>query len=127
MDPTPGQTDLLVHAQILLDELADFHTETTLAEAAAGRGAHDDVVMATAIAHYVAWRMQGGEQEPLSERRARRQAEKVARAAAAGPDAPRRDYRNTGCTAEEMKLGVEEDGGDDSVYDSERGSPVFLS
>ena len=83
--------------------------------------------MATAIAHYVAWRMQGGEQEPLSERRARRQAEKVARAAAAGPDAPRRDYRNTGCTAEEMKLGVEEDGGDDSVYDSERGSPVFLS
>lgn len=126
VDPTTGQTDLLVHAQILLDELADFQTETTLAEAAAGRGAHDDVVMATAIAHYVAWRMQGGEQEPLSERRSRHQAEKAARVASAGPDAPKRDWRNTGTTAEEMKLGVEEDGGDDSVYDGDRGMPMFL-
>lgn len=124
IDPTTGQTDLLVHAQILLDELADFQTETTLAEAAAARGAHDDVVMASAIAHYVAWRMQGGEQEPLSERRARRQAENKARTLAAGPNAPKRDWRNTGATAEEMKLGVEEE--DDSVYDGERGAPLFL-
>src|SRR5260221_9941512 len=78
LDHTTGQPDLLVHASNLLDELADFATETTLAEAAAQRGAHDDVVMATAIAHYVAWRLQGGEQEPLSERRSRHQAEKAA-------------------------------------------------
>jgi hypothetical protein len=115
---------LLIHSPLLMDELADFATETTLAEAAAARGAHDDAVMATAIAHYVAWRMQGGEQEPLSERRSRHQAEKVARVAAAGPNAPKRDWRNTGTTAEEMKLGVEED--DDSVYDGERGAPLFL-
>ncbi len=126
IDPTTGQTDLLVHATLLLDELADFATETTLAEAAAARGAHDYCVMATAIAHYVAWRMQGGEQEPLSERRSRHQAEKHARLVAAGPGAPKHDYRNTGCTLEEMKAGVDEDGGDDSVYDGERGSPIFL-
>jgi hypothetical protein len=124
LDPTTKQTDLLVHAQALLDELADFQTETTLAEAEAARGAHDDVVMATAIAHYVAWRMQGGEQEPLSERRVRRHQEQAARVAAAGPAAPRRDYRNTGVTADEMKAGADED--DDSVYDDTRGSPEFF-
>lgn len=124
VDPTTKQTDILVHSKLLLDELADFQTETTFAEAEAARGAHDDVVMATAIAHYVSWRMQGGEQEPLSERRVRHQAEKQARLVAAGPNAPKRDWRNTGTTAEEMKLGVEED--DDSVYDGERGSPLFL-
>jgi hypothetical protein len=126
VDPTTGQTDLLVHAQILIDELADFVTETTLAEAAAQLKSHDDTVMATAIAHYVAWRMQGGEQEPLDSRRARHQAEKAARLAAAGPDAPKRDWRNTGCTLEEQQAGVEEDGGDMEVYDGERGVPIFL-
>ncbi len=124
IDPTTGQTDLLVHATLLIDELADFATETTLAEAAAARGAHDDCVMATAIAHYVAWRMQGGEQEPLSERRARHQEEKHARLVAAGPAAPKRDYRNTGVTADEMKAGVDEE--DSEVYDDARGEPLFI-
>lgn len=125
LDPVTKQTDLLVHSQLLLDELADFATETTLAEAAAQRGAHDDTVMATAIAHYVVWRLQGGEQEPLDVRRQRHHQEKAARIAAAGPNAPKRDWRNTGVTADEMKAGVEEDG-EDEVYDGERGAPIFL-
>jgi hypothetical protein len=125
-DPITHQTELLVHAQQLLDELADFQTEGALWEAEAARGAHDDVVMATAIAHYVAWRLQGGEQEPLSERRTRRHAEQAARILAAGPAAPKRDWRNTGTTADEMKAGVEDDG-DDSVYDDSRGMPEFYS
>lgn len=124
IDPTTGQTDLLVHAAILREELADFATDTTLAEAQAQRGAHDDVVMATAIAHYVTWRLQGGEQEPLDARRARRHQEQAARVASAGPDAPKRDWRNTGCTLTEMQAQVDED--DDSVYDGDRGSPIFL-
>lgn len=123
LDPVTHQPELLIHAPILLDELADFQTAGALWEAEAQRGAHDDCVMATAIAHYVSWRLQGGEQEPLSERRIRRHQEEAARLAAAGPAAPRRDWRNTGCTAEEMRVGVEED--DDSVYDDSRGSPEF--
>ena len=124
LDPVTHQPELLAHATILFDELADFQTDTTLAEAAAGRGAHDDVVIATAIAHYVAWRLQGGEQEPLSERRHRHHQEQAARVAAAGPNAPRRDWRNTGVTAEEMAAGVDADEAD--VYDDERGVAIYL-
>jgi hypothetical protein len=126
IDPVTHQTSLLVHAAILRDELADFQTEGALWEAAAARGAHDDVVMATAIAHYIAWRLQGGEQEPLSERRARLHAERAARAAAGPAGAPKRDWRNTGCTAEEWHAQVDPDEVQDNLYDSERGAPLFL-
>lgn len=129
IDPVTHATDLVVHSSMLLDELRDFATETTLAEASAARGAHDDIVMATAIAHYVAWRLQGGEQEPLSERRTRLHAERAARAHAASPEgqlAARRDWRNTGCTADEWKAGVDPDEVQENLYDSERGSPIFL-
>ena len=128
LDPVTHCTDLLVHAAILRDELADFQTEGALWEAAAARGAHDDVVMATAIAHYIAWRLQGGEQEPLSERRARLHAERAARNAAgpAGLAAQTRDWRNTGCTADEWHAQVDPDEVQDNLYDSERGAPLFL-
>jgi hypothetical protein len=124
-DPVTHQTDLLVHSAILRVELADFQTEGALWEACAARGAHDDCVMATAIAHYVAWRLQGGEQEPLSERRARQHSEKQAREASSQPLRMKRDWRNTSCTTEEMAAQVEDDG-DDSLYDGVRGMPIFL-
>ena len=128
LDPVTHQPELLVHSKILFDELADFQTETTLAEAAASRGAHDDVVMATAIAHYVSWRLQGGEQEPLSERRARLHAERAARDAATPSTGPARtrDWRNTACTAEEWKAGVDPDDVAENLYDDSRGEPIFL-
>ncbi len=127
IDPVTHQTSLVVHAAILRDELADFQTEGALWEASAARGAHDDVVMATAIAHYIAWRLQGGEQEPLSERRARMHAERAARDAA-GPLglSQKRDWRNTGCTADEWKSGVDPDEVQENLYDDLRGAPLFL-
>lgn len=125
-DPVTGQTDLLIHSAILRAELADFQTEGALWEASAARGAHDDCVMATAIAHYVAWRLQGGEQEPLSERRQRHHQEQDLRVQAASAKGlpERRDFRNTAMTADEAKEFATEE--DDSVYD-DRHMPSFLS
>ncbi len=125
-DPVTHCTDLLIHSSMLRAELADFQTEGALWEASAARGAHDDIVMATAIAHYVAWRLQGGEQEPLGERRARMHAEQAARDAhglLAGQ--PKRDWRNTGCTAEEWRAGIDPDETSAEVYD-DRGAPLFV-
>lgn len=122
-DPVTGLTDLWVHAGLLRSELADFQTEGALWEAEAARGAFDDVVMATAIAHYVSWRLQGGEQEPLSERRARLHQEREARTLAAQPDQGKRDYRNTASTLEEQAAQVEEESME--VWDDRR-TPTFL-
>lgn len=127
VDPVTHQTELLIHSALLRHELADFQTEGALWEAEAAHGAHDDCVLATAIAHHIAWRLQGGEQEPLDERRRRYHQEQEARKVAAGPSQPKRDWRNTGCTVEEQAALVED--GDDSVYDELRGErelPVFL-
>lgn len=127
-DPVTHSTDLVVHSKMLLEELADFQTEGALWEAAAARGAHDDIVMATAIAHYVAWRLQGGEQEPLSARRARMHQEQAARAAVGATlGQPKRDWRNTGCTSDEWKSQADLDEGLDELYDGERGQPIVLS
>lgn len=125
IDPVTHATDLLIHSAMLRAELADFQTEGALWEAEASRGAHDDIVMATAIAHYVAWRLQGGEQEPLAERRSRLHQAQAARAAAGASLGPKRDWRNTGCTAEEWHAQVDTDEDLDSVYD-DRHAPLFV-
>lgn len=125
-DPTTHWPDLVVHSGILRSELRDFQTEGALWEASAARGAHDDCIMACAIAHYIQWRLQGGEQEPLDERRRRHHEEESARQASVGIPGqalPKRDWRNTGCTADEWKAGVEQD--DDSLYD-DRAGPTIL-
>ena len=127
IDPVTKCTDLLIHSALLRSELADFQTEGALWEASASRGAHDDIVMATAIAHYVAWRLQGGEQEPLAERRFRLHAERAARDAAGSlHPAQKRDWRNTGTTAEEWRAGVDPDEVAENLYDGERGQPIFV-
>ena len=126
-DSVTGYPDLLVHSRLLLDELADFQTEGAMWEAEAARGAHDDCVMATAIAHYSCYRLHGGEAEPLDERRRRHHEEQAARlalAATGGRPLPRRDWRNTSATAAEQHAMLDED--DQSVYDDSRGSPIFL-
>lgn len=102
LDPISGQPDLITHSPFLHEELRDFQTETTLAEAAAAKGAHDDAVIAVAVAYYASWRAQSGETEPLDERRRTRalqQAELEQAAAYAQTGKP--DFRNTGVTAEE--------------------------
>ncbi len=127
IDPITKSTELRVHSALLRSELADFQTEGALWEAEAARGAFDDCVMATAIAHYVSWRLQGGETEPLDERRRRHHQEQAARAAAApaGVSPVRRDWRNTAATANEQAHAIDDP--DESVYDGERGLPIFLS
>jgi hypothetical protein len=78
--------------------LRHFITQTTMGEAEAARGQHDDCVMAAAIGFYVAWRMAGGEIEPIAERRRRKAAlDQLNRDA--GQPVP--DYRNSPSTAAE--------------------------
>lgn len=102
LDPVTHTPDYLTHSPILHDELHDFQTQGALWEAEAARGAHDDCVMAAAIANYVTWRLQAGEVEPLEERR-RHRSEQHARILAASQQVTKPDWRNTPWTAEEMK------------------------
>lgn len=122
LDPISGQPDLITHSPLLHAELKDFQTETTLAEAAASRGAHDDAILALAIGYYASWKRHAGETEPLDDRR-RRKVEQTALLAqvAARQGVGRPDWRNTATTADEAKgwYGLDApDDLDDSVYDA---------
>lgn len=126
IDPVTGLPDLITHSPRLHDELQDFQTQGALWEAAAAKGAHDDTVMALAIANIVAWRMQAGESEPLEDRR-RRKSEQQAALAAAQQQVAKVDYRNTPTSTEELErygVGVrdprdrwDDDEMDTGVYD----------
>ena len=75
-----------------------FITASTIGEADAARGQHDDGVMAAAICYYVAWRMSGGEVEPVAERRRRKTAREQLAAVSGRQQA---DYRNSPATVGE--------------------------
>jgi len=90
--------DLILNSPITRGELRHFITQTTIGEAEAARGQHDDCVMASAIGYYVAWRMAGGEIEPIAERRRRRAALDHLNQEKSQPIP---DYRNSPTTAEE--------------------------
>jgi hypothetical protein len=62
--------------------------------------------MAAAIGYYVAWRLAGGEHEPIAEKR-RRRAALLAQAPA--QRLTRADYRNTAMTTDEVAAHVEDD------------------
>jgi hypothetical protein len=97
-DPITGKPDFILNSPITRGELRHFITASTIGEAEAARGQHDDGVMASAIGYYVAWRMAGGEVEPVAERRRR----KVAfDALAKERQTIRPDYRNSPATIEE--------------------------
>jgi hypothetical protein len=97
-DPISRLPDLILNSPITRGELRHFITETSIGEAEAARGQHDDTVMSSAIGYYVAWRMAGGEVEPIAERRRRKSAiEQQAREART----EKPDYRNSAMTAEE--------------------------
>jgi hypothetical protein len=99
IDPVSTLPDFILNSPITRGELRHFVTASTIGEAEAARGQHDDAVMSSAIGYYVAWRMSGGEIEPVAERRRRKAAldtfnqERGERA--------RLDYRNSPATAEE--------------------------
>ena len=101
IDPITGYSDCRINSGFTLEEMRDFHTDGALWEAEAAKGAHDDCIIAAGIAHYVAWRLQGGETEPLADRR-RRRAEEEKRRLAVG-QAAKLDYRNTDQTADQQR------------------------
>jgi hypothetical protein len=98
VDPLTHQPDFILNSPITRGELRHFITASTIGEAEAARGQHDDGVMASAIGYYVAWRMAGGEVEPVAERRRRKTAFD---ALAAQQQIVRPDYRNSPATTEE--------------------------
>jgi hypothetical protein len=128
-DPLSNLPDFILNSPITRGELRHFVTQSTIGEAEAARGQHDDAVMASAIGFYVAWRMSGGEVEPVAERRRRKAAldsynqDQAERAVL--------DYRNSPATAEEAD-DTEIDHGDtvsDDVYsltDSPDGIGLFF-
>jgi hypothetical protein len=115
VDKVTGLPDLITHSPYLHDEFKDFQTEGAVWEAAASRGAHDDRVMALAIAYYVSFRRQAGEIEPLDDRRRRRSEQQALLAEVAARGESRPDWRNTPTMAEEIGGGIADD--DDPIWE----------
>lgn len=107
IDPITGWPELILNSPLTRGELRHLVTEGAIGDAQAARHQHDDCVLAAAIGYYVAWRLAGGETEPIAERRARRAA--LAAARAHDHSAQGKDWRNTAVTAEEMAHGSEDD------------------
>lgn len=122
-DPVTGLPDLVTHSPLLHEELKDFTTQGALWEAAAAKGAHDDCVMATAIGYVVMWRGQGGEMEPLEDRR-RRKSETIARQTLASEQLVKPDWRNGPATADEASTLPDDDEVDEHLYDPRGWEPT---
>lgn len=115
-DPITHTPDFILNSPITRGELRHFITATTIGEAEAARGQHDDCVMSSAIGYYVAWRMAGGEVEPVAERRRRKTAFD---ALAAERQIERPDYRNSPATcedADDLETDYEERSTSDDFY-----------
>ena len=108
IDPIGGYPDYRLNSAATRGELRHFlipdEPGSTLGDARAAPGQHDDCIMSGAIGYYVAYRHAGGETEPIAERRRRREALKALHAEQTGT---RPDYRNTGVTMEEADQGVD--------------------
>lgn len=101
-DPISGNRDLVTHSPLFHDELKDFQTEGALWEAEAARGAHDDTIMAMAIANYAVWKLQGGEAIPLEELRRLKSEQRARQEDHALAGGQSRDWRNSAVTADEL-------------------------
>lgn len=106
-DPITGWPDLVLNSPVTRGELRHFITPDVLANAEHARGQHDDAIFASAIGYYVAWRLAGGETEPIAERRRRRAALQQQQTTAART--AHRDWRNSDATAEETDRAQEDD------------------
>lgn len=105
-DPLSGFPDCRVNSPFTQEELADFHTEGQLWEAEAAQGAHDDCLIALAIAIHVAQTLYHGEGEPLDDKRRRLAEERLRKDHLSEVMKTRRDFINTDATVEDMKEGV---------------------
>lgn len=117
LDPISGLPDYRINCPVTRGELRHFlipdEPGSTLGDARAASGQHDDCVMESAIGYYVAYRHAGGETEPIAERRRRREALKARQTESHGS---RPDWRNTAVSSEEADQGV--DHADDEFEDS---------
>ena len=124
-DPLSGVADFRLNSPITRQELGHFVTEGLLGEAEHARGQHDDCIFASAIGYYVAYRLSGGEAEPLAERRRRRsQLQQIAQQGGG----VKLDWRNSPASSEAANAGEDDDdgsdlhtdGGDDLYFDPRR-------
>ena len=106
--PPKYLADFRLNSPITRQELGHFVTEGLLGEAEHAKGQHDDAIFGAAIGYYVAYRLSGGESEPIAERRRRRSE----RAAISQQSGERPDWRNSPASATAMQQG-EDDGDDD--------------
>jgi LAGLIDADG-like domain len=122
VDPISHTTDFILNSPTTRAEWRHLIIPrgATLGQAEAAPAHHDDAVLSSAIGYYVAWRLAGGEQEPISERRARRAA--VRSYESSGPSDQRRDYRNTDIEADQIQVGA--DGRDD---DDDEHAPLYFN
>jgi hypothetical protein len=112
VDPISSQPDFILNSPTTRSELRHFITPDLLANAEHARGQFDDAIFASAIGYYVAWRLAGGEAEPIAEKRRRRAAIRQgeeARIAAGGHAVAAPDWRNTPTTAAEADARLEAD------------------
>lgn len=106
-DPISHAPDLILNSPSTRAELRHFITPDLIGNAEAAPGQHDDCILSGAIGYYVAWRLAGGETEPIAERRRRRTALQDHQQHA-GAQALR-DWRNTATTAAEADTAEETD------------------
>lgn len=97
VDPLSKLPDFRLHSAVTRSQLRHFVTEGLLGEAEHAKGQRDDSIFSSAIGYYVAYRQAGGEQEPIAERRRRRQELRML----AEQTGRKRDWRNSPVTAEE--------------------------
>ena len=116
-DPAHPIADLRLNSPITRAELRHFVTEGLLGEAEHAKGQHDDAIFSTAIGYYVAYRLSGGESEPLAERRRRRAAARAVQT----ETGVKRDWRNTTTSAISAQQ-QEDDDDDDALHADADGS-----
>lgn len=105
-DPISNLADFRLNSPTTRTELRFFVTEGLLGEAEHAKGQHDDCIFGSAIAYYVAYRLSGGEAEPLAERRRRRSA-MAARAEQTG--VAKLDWRNSPTSSTAADHGEDDD------------------
>jgi hypothetical protein len=124
IDPISNLPDFRLNSAVTRAELRHFVTEGLLGEAEHAKGQHDDAIFASAIGYIVAYRLTGGEAEPLAERRRRRAA---LIAAQQGTGQPRYDWRNSSVSADAAQEGHDDDGDDDESLSSDTAGVFFDS
>lgn len=128
VDEISQQTDLKLNSPVTRNELRHLVIPPggTIGQAEAALSHHDDAVISEAIGYYVAYRLAGGEAEPIADRRRRRHAQIQYESKLPQSGVGKRDWRNSDVTSEQIPLGVSDGYRDDDdeapVYFNERAS-----